>query len=177
MKRLALTVGTVLVAVMARPAHAQLGVKFLVGGGVQVPVGEFADYAKTGWHAMAGIELAPPLSPVSFRADGFYGRSSHEGDFGEATKLYGGTANVLYRLGAGPIRPYVIGGIGYAVHDYDPGTSGFESGSEGKFTWGGGLGLTLGLGPLNVFAEGRYLARGSETQFIPVVAGLRFGGS
>ena len=140
-------------------------------------MGDFADYAKTGWHAMGGIELAPSAAPVSFRADGFYGRSSHEGDLGEATNLYGGMASVLYRLGAGPARPYIIGGIGYAVHDYDPGTSGFEGVSEGKFTWGGGLGLNFALGPLNLFAEGRYLARGSETQFIPVVAGLTFGGS
>lgn len=31
-------------------------------------------------------------------------------------------ASVLYRLRTGPARPYIIGGIGYAVHDYDAGT-------------------------------------------------------
>lgn len=176
MKRLALVLGALMFVVLVHPAQAQIGTRFLIGGGVQIPTGDFAQYAKTGWHALGGVEFSPPLSPVGFRVDGFYGRSSHEGTTGEATNLYGGLGSVVYHIGAGPARPYVLGSAGFAVHGYDAGSSLLSDQSEGKFTWGGGVGFNLALGGLNAFAEGRYLARGSETQFIPLVVGLTFGG-
>ena len=76
MKRLALVLGALMFVVLVHPVQAQIGTRFLIGGGVQIPTGDFAQYAKTGWHALGGVEFSPPLSPVGFRVDGFYGRSS-----------------------------------------------------------------------------------------------------
>jgi opacity protein-like surface antigen len=155
----------------AVPLQAQLG--FFVGGGATMPSGDFGDYARTGWMALGGMNFGVGM-PVSFRAEGMYGSNSHEGDSGDKTNLLGGMASASYVFGlSGPISPYITAGIGALSHQYSPGTG--ESISEWKALFGGGAGINFSLAALGLFLEARYLVR-DDTAFIPLVAGIRFGG-
>ncbi len=51
--------------------------------------------------------------------------------------------------------------------------------SESKFAYGLGAGVNIGAGPINVFAEGRYVSvqtSGGATKFVPLTVGVLFGG-
>jgi opacity protein-like surface antigen len=159
----------------AAPAAAQIG--FVVGGGVSVPVGEFGEFAKSGWMALGGAQLGIPLFPLKFRAEGLFGRNTHEGASGDKTTLYGGMANAIFQIGPPlvPVKPYVIAGVGYLNHRYSPGAAGAQSDSEWKPVFGGGAGVGLNLLVIGVFVEARYLRR-DDTGFIPVIVGVRLGG-
>lgn len=162
-----------LVATAAASAQA----KFFVGGGVTMPMGDYGDFAATGWMAMGGVQLSFPALPIQIRVEGLYGSNAHDGPQTDKTNLYGGMANVVYTIGAGPspIKPYLVGGVGYLDHHFDAGNTGFSNADEWKAVFGGGAGIGFGLGPLQAFAEARYLTR-DKTNFVPIMVGLKFGG-
>jgi hypothetical protein len=156
-------------------AHGQLRPAFFIGGGATVSTGEFGDYANTGWQALGGVELPLGNGPLSARVDAFYGRSSHQGDLGEGTKLPGATASLLYRFGTSSIRPYLIGGAGFISHKYDPGSSGFSAESESMFALAFGAGLGFGRGNVRFFVESRMIRGSEETSYVPIVGGVTIG--
>lgn len=165
-----LTVGLI-AALGAAPLAAQLG--FHIGAGVTNPSSDYADFAKTGWMALGGVTFSIP-APIKVQVDAMYGMNNHEGDTGEKTSIYGGMANAVYNIGAGTIKPYVLGGVGYLSHAYDAGNLGDFDETEWAFAWNVGGGINFGLGGLSLFAEARYLDR-DGTAIIPIFAGLRFG--
>ena len=162
-----------LLAVGTAPAAAQLG--FFVGGGPTFPTGDYNAYAKTGWMGMGGVAFSLPALPVQIRGEGLYGRNSHDDTTGDRTDLYGGMANVTLSLPFGPLKPYVVGGLGMLNHHYAPGSTGVDSENQWKAVYGGGVGINLSLAMLSVFVEGRYLKR-SDTAFLPLMVGIKFGG-
>lgn len=164
-----------LLAVPAGAARAQAG--FFVAGGPSIPLGDYGDFAQTGWMAFGGVHLGLPLVPVKFRAEGMYGQNAHEGPSTEKTALYGGMANVIFQVGPPlvPVKPYIIGGAGYLNHHYSPGDAGGASTDEWKVVWGGGVGVSVSLLVVGAFVEARYLKR-NDTSFLPITVGLRFGG-
>jgi hypothetical protein len=163
------------VAVGASPAAAQRA-RLSLGAGGMKPSGDYATADNTGWQLMGAIELGVPRSPLAIRIDGMYGQTTHPGGslLSGGTKLSGGTADAVYRIGAPmvPVHLYVLAGLGYYKADLVSG------GSETKPAFGGGAGLSLGVGPMKVFGEARYMTvrtNGSPLNFFPVSVGLTFG--
>jgi hypothetical protein len=171
----ACTLALLIMGGAATPAAGQVG--FTLGGGATVPVGDFGDVAATGWMAMAGVRLGLPLLPVGFRAEGLYGQNPHDGAATDKTVLYGAMANVIFQIGPPlvPVKPYLIGGVGYLNHKFSPGNSGLPEADEWKPVFGGGVGVNVSLVMVGIFAEVRYLRR-DDTSFFPIMAGLRLGG-
>jgi hypothetical protein len=168
-----LALALLLAAGTTTPAAGQIG--FVLGGGASVPVGDFGDFAKTGWMALAGVKLGLPLLPVQFRAEGLFGQNKHEIITADKTTLYGGMANVIFQIGPPlvPVKPYIIAGAGALNQRFSPGTG--TSVSEWKPVFGGGVGVNVSLMVIGVFVEARYLRR-DDTGFIPIMAGVRLGG-
>jgi hypothetical protein len=170
-----LTLALLLAGGTATPATGQIG--FVLGGGATIPMGDFGDFAATGWMALAGAKLGLPLLPIQFRVEGLYGQNAHDGPTTDKTNLYGGMANVIFQIGPPlvPVKPYVIAGGGYLNHKFSPGNSGLPAADEWKPVFGGGVGVSVSLMVIGVFVEARYLRR-DDTGFIPVMAGIRLGG-
>ena len=155
-------------------------VRFGLGGGAIVPVGDYNKADKIGWHGLGMVQFGLPALPVEIRVDGLYGHTTHKDMSGAAvpgsTKLYGGLANVVYSIGPDVMmRPYVLGGIGiYHVTVDVPGTTGDET----RFAFGVGGGVSVGAGRARLFVEGRFVSvreSGGSTSFVPITAGVTFG--
>lgn len=147
--------------------------RFGLGGGLISPMGDYKDQDKTGWHALGKVDIGIPMSPVGVRVDAMYGQTSHKSPVTGNTKLVGGTASLVWKIPTAVpgLKPYVVGGAG--LYNVNPG-----GGSETKFTWGGGLGASIGVGPIHGFAEARYMSiqfTGGSLKFIPLTVGLSFG--
>ena len=168
---LALALG--LLAAPALPGQAQPteGIRYGFGGGLILPMGDYGDVAKTGWHLMGLIQIPISQSPIHLRFDGMYGSNSSKSGSG-SIKLAGGTADLLYHLGnrASSVRPYVLGGLGF--YNVSNGSS------ESDFAFGFGGGILFGVGNMHAFLETRYMSiqtSGNSLTFLPVTFGLMFG--
>jgi hypothetical protein len=100
-------------------------------------------------------------------------------------KFIGGLGTVVLHIGAGALRPYLLGGAGY----YNRSGSQKATDAAGEFDelslkgsdvgYHFGAGLKLVLGGLSVFGEARYHrvdTDDAETNFVPIVVGVRLGG-
>lgn len=171
--------GLVLLAVMAlvvaaRPASAQ-SIRWGLGAGLLMPMGDYGDFDKMGFTGAVGGTYQLP-GGVGIRADFSYGTTSEKsGVAAHSTKLMGGMASVVYAFGAAGPKPYVTGGLGYyniKIDELD------VSESKVAFGFGGGVSFPLGTGGNRLFAETRYTSvstDGSATTFLPLVVGISFG--
>ncbi len=172
----ALTLGVV---AFAAPLQAQ-GPQFLLGAGLGLPLGEFGDFAKTGFHGTAGVAIAPASLPVGLRLDGTF---SHFGtEFDDVSwRTLSLTGNAVYNFKTAEtsrIAPYLIGGVGlYNNKATGDGAEGAES--ETDFGINAGAGFNVAAGAASVFVEGRFhnvFTDGNSQQFIPLTVGVRLGG-
>ena len=178
MKRIvsvALAAGAVMMLATAS-AHAQVAVG--VGGGVTIPIGDFGDLAKTGWHGLANVGYNMP-SGLGVRGDFYYGQNNADAGSGKA-KLAGGFGNLLYNFKSASVQPYVIGSIGFINAKFESGLGGLpSSNSSTKIAFGGGAGLKFKAGTdSHIFVEGRYISvntEGTNLNFIPITVGISFG--
>ncbi|MES2713192.1 MAG: OmpA family protein [Pseudomonadota bacterium] len=84
---------------------------------------------------------------------------------GGTIRSYGAMVNALYELPLGPVQPYIGGGVGYIIHDYDVrGRSGITSvaisDTEGNFAFQGIAGVAIPIAAvpgLAITAEYRFL--------------------
>lgn len=163
----------------ATALSAQTPVQFGLGGGASIPSGSTSNGLKTGWHGLALVQFMPASSPVGFRIDGAYNQLKFDGGGGK-DQIIDGTANVVYEFKVSPetkIRPYLIGGGG--VYNVKAKPDGFPSASVTKFGINGGAGFNFGSSATSFFVEGRFhnvFVTGSDFHFIPITAGVRFGG-
>ena len=183
--------------VAGQGARAQFG----VGGSLTIPIGDFhadanGDGFKAGWQGLALVEVQPRKSPVGVRLDFSFGENSSNDKLnadltaavGAPTtakiKLLGGTADVTYHFKAssGGVAGYFLGGLGvYNVKLAVTSGGVTADSSETKFAWNVGMGFTYAVGGAALFFEARYVdvakAFGAaKTPFIPITAGIRFGG-
>jgi len=171
-------VAVLVLSATATAAQAQ-SVTVGIGGGLTIPTGDFKTATKTGWHGLGNIGYGLS-SGLGFRGDFYYGESKFKGGVSGKAKLTGGLANVTYEFqNAGSVKPYVIGSAGVFNTKGSASSGGVSiSGSETKFTFGGGAGVKFKAAPkASVFLEGRYLSvqtSGSSTNFIPVTLGVSF---
>src|SRR5829696_7460057 len=61
----------------ASALHAQ-GAEFSLGGGIDLPLGDFDDAAKLGFHGLAGVSVVPTNWPVGIQVDGNYSQFSDD---------------------------------------------------------------------------------------------------
>jgi hypothetical protein len=161
------------------------GLSFGLGGGAVVPTGSMADANSTGWSAMAVARLKPPVAPLGLQVDAFYTRLGLEGGVDGHSQIIGGTANAVFAFpGAGPARPYLLGGVG--VYNGKTSIDGLgDSESQTKLGLNAGAGFDFGLGKANLFADVRFHAilkggvdaatlEETTAYMIPVTVGLRF---
>src|SRR5215211_1420641 len=169
--------------VSASGLHAQ-GAEFSLGGGVDLPLGDFDDVAKLGFHGLAGVSVVPTNWPVGIQVDGNYSRFSDDTPFDVKFQLIYGTGNIVYKFKTSEdtrFRPYLIGGGG--VYNFkvkgDDVPAGVDD-SETKFGINAGAGFDFKAGSAGIFVEGRFhdvFTSGSNTTFIPFTVGVRLGGS
>ena len=189
MKRIAFGVLAVLSLAGVAGLSAQEGIKVGIGGGAQLPTGDYGNFDKMGWLIGGDLTYWLTGAPVGIRADVQYAQTTHKDQGGVAidgnSKVLGGLAEVVYAFGtsADQLRPYVLGGVGYynvKVKATVAGVGTFED-SESKVGFGGGAGVAfkVGTGTTRFFIEGKFVSvstTGGSTTFIPLRAGLRFGG-
>ncbi len=188
-------VGIVLAAagvVSTTAVHAQ--VRGIVGAGVSVPVGHFADETGDGARSgggtvLLGAEWMPTGRNLGIRLDGDFSQfcttfcDETGGDLDVKHQVL--NANLSGVLGlpvgtTGRIRPYLLAGAGIYNHKLhgDDVASGAEN-SQTDFGVSGGLGLNVAVGRVGLFAESRFhnvFADGSDLQYVPVLVGVRVGG-
>jgi hypothetical protein len=179
----------VALAFIATGAAAQA--RAIIGAGLSVPVGDFADESggaaeAGGGTVLAGIEWLPQGRSFGLRVDGAYNRFCTS-----ACEQAAGDLDVRYRFvnanlsglvefpvgGEGAFRPYMIAGVGlynYRLEGDDVAAGAGDS--ETDFGLNGGLGVTWALGRVGLFAEGRFhnvFATDDDLQYIPVMLGAR----
>ena len=178
--KLALLVTVASVASVA--AVSAQSARFGLGGGLLSPLGDYKNLDKTGWHGLVRVDFSIPMSPLGIRVDGLYGQTSHKAPFeGDGnSRGIGGLASLVWNIPvpAPMVKPYVLAGGGFFnLKTTIPSLS--VDTSESKFAYGLGAGVKIGAGPINVFAEGRYVSvqtSGGATKFIPLTVGVLFGG-
>ena len=199
-----------------RSDPAQRPIRVGIGGGVSLPVGDFkngGDAAaikrdfKEGVAGQGYVEFRAPGTPLGFRAAVSYNRFgagnvqfTRTGTGGTTTttaatngysQILGGLANLTLQLPTGPIRPYVLAGVGafnlkntanVAVTTAGGVTTAPEQ-STTDFGINGGAGLLLKLGGIEAFAEARManvytkadkFANLKTVQYVPITFGLSF---
>lgn len=175
----------------ASAASAQVGLaeRFVtvgVGGGMSVPVSEAGDAFKSGFHLQSFARLNVPSLPVMPRFDLNFSKmnlNDAQTAIPGTNQILSGLANLQFSiLPMGPIKPYLIGGLGaYHVKVETDGVSP-SSLSQTKFGINGGAGLALNLGKLKGYVEARvdnvYTEKGAigqdQLQVVPVTFGLTF---
>jgi opacity protein-like surface antigen len=197
--------GAAMLAVIASaPALAQRGmagtdehmVRVGFGGGVSVPVSDAKEAFKDGVngtgfvlvHILGGLpalRFAFSYDRYKLKQAGGITPAAGEDEVGHS-QILGGTAGIKLHLLPGPVRPFVMAGLGaFNVKDVidAAGTSGSLTASKTNFGVDGGGGVEIKLGRLSAFAEAKiqnvYTKSGgvisrSSIQTVPVTFGLLF---
>jgi opacity protein-like surface antigen len=164
------------------------GAEFSLGGGATVPLGNYGDFAKTGFHGLVGVSFAPSSFPLGIQVDGMYQRLKFDDIVpgNRSSQIIQGTANIVYKFKSSEeskFRPYLIGGIGIynfkAVGGDDVSPPG-EGNTSTDFGLNAGAGFDFKAGAVGLFLEGRFhdvLSEGEDTRFIPITLGIRLGGN
>jgi hypothetical protein len=182
-----------LATLLTAPTVRAQGAEFALGGGVGIPLGDFDDEAKVGWHGLAAVSFVPEGWPVGIQVDGSYQQFSLDdaavpaGFSDLKTRLIMGTANLVFKFKTSEestFRPYLIGGGGVynskVTGQDDPGD--ILGGGNTDFGLNAGAGFDFKAGGAGLFIEGRFHnvftdGPGSDLRFIPITVGIRFGGS
>jgi hypothetical protein len=157
----------VALGVIATPLSAQRLVKLNLGGGVTLPVGDLADAADPGWHALGGLEISSFMQPIGIRVDGAYNRFGAEDPAADAV-IYSATLNFSYRLPMtnSPLSPYVIAGWGAHWLDCSE-----DCEADQRYGWNAGLGTKFNFG-LRGFLEARFHGVTGKVRYVPITLGL-----
>ena len=163
------------------------------GGGVTVPVSDARDAFKDGVNGTGFVlvRLGPlPALRFAFTYDRFKLKpvggvtpAAGEDEAGHS-QILGGTAGIKLHLIPGPVRPYVMAGLGaFNVQQLMNVASGSQTTSATNFGVDGGAGIEVKIGRLAAFAEGRIqnvytkntgLVNKTSIQSVPVSFGLVF---
>lgn len=135
-----------------------------------MPIGSTGDAVESGYHAMIGLGIKPPLAPLGARIEGLFNENAYKGIADANFRMLGVIANVTYS--AIPTA-YFIGGLGMYNGKCagSCGVGGTQSSNELGFNVGGGVNIPLtGLG---VFIEAR-LHVIEDTKLLPITVGIKF---
>jgi len=159
------------------------------GGGTSIPVSDAKDAFKKGWHGSGIVRLNLPMMPFGLQGNFSYNHFSLDQQklgFSGSERVLSGIADARFGLPIpGPIRPYLLAGVGtYSIKE-DPDQAGVASQSTTKFGINGGGGVNIdvpGL-PVHAFLEGKieniYTDEGVggavkdfKTRIVPVTFGI-----
>lgn len=167
--------GLTLAAVVAAPASAQSAtdlrpVRFGVQGGLSMPMGDFGDFASSGYTVGGLVDWRGASMPFGVRFNVDYSNWGGDSDLLDVDyNMFSGTAAAMFTVPTtGGISPYVLGGVGM----YSFGCS-EDCDRETEFGFNVGGGLNFNLGTMDTFAEIRYHDAG-DASFVPIVFGIRF---
>jgi opacity protein-like surface antigen len=171
MKRVtaAMLVGAVAALVSVSQARAQY---IFLGGGLSIPVSDFKAYAKSGWLATGGVGVDIGDKGLWVEAEGYYGSNKHKApDTGDKTNILAGFAALGYSFTPdAKVSPYVVGGVGFLRHQFDPAVG--NNSAETKFAYNGGVGIGYNASSsIHLWVEGRFMGA-SSTKLIPINAGI-----
>ena len=163
-------------------------VQFGFGGGMSVPTSNAKEAFENGVHGR-GFMLVnlPGLPALRFDLSGtkfdwkeaVVGGPTAEGQ----SQVLAGLANISVNLLKGPIRPYVMAGVGaFNIRNELESSGTTETSSQTRFGIDGGVGLAIKIKRLEMFVEGRvqnvYTERGvidtKSIQTVPVTFGIVF---
>jgi opacity protein-like surface antigen len=171
-------------AAVAMPRPFKIG----FAGGASVPVSNAADAFKSGFHGKAMFQWSPPVLPLGLRASVGYERLSLKSltpGVDGTGKILSGVGNFTYGFPVGPLKPYLIAGVG--AFNMKTEVGGTTSPSQTKFGIDAGAGLEFKLGGIAGFVEGKveniftdqgFTGPGStqdvKTMIVPVTFGVFF---
>lgn len=175
--RAALVAGVTLALLAAPSAQAQWTPSLVVKAGASLPIGDWGEVVKTGYHVGVGAEFAQRLSPLGFRLELDFNENAIDDLSDDDFRTVAGLANVLYSPSQAS-GVYFIGGAGFYRFTVNEDNDVVDSGSETNVGINGGAGLRFGLTGFSTFVEARlhhvFTDGDRSTQFIPVVFGVRF---
>lgn len=186
MKRRIVMCAVALSLALLQSAATARPVKVGFGGGASVPVSDAKDAFKNGFHGKAMVKWDAPVLPLALRGSVGYSqfdlKSLVPGVDGKG-KILSGLANVSYGFPIGPVKPYIIAGVG--AFNIKTEVAGLSSPSETKFGIDGGAGLEFKLGGISAFIEGKVeniftdqglsSAVGSAQEFKTLIIPVTFG--
>lgn len=194
---------TVLVVSVSAAVHAQAPRPVTVGiaVGATMPISDFANDTKTGYHGAGYLQYEPAGGIWGVRGEGSYHRSDFTdealGDIGadpddditNSITHVGVAAVLLGRGRARTVTPYALGGLGYYRVTVSASSGSLSlSESESGFGFNGGAGIRFGR-QVGFFLEARYHQFSITTEdpddpansdvkstfrMIPVSIGVRF---
>jgi hypothetical protein len=186
----ALTLGsTAALAQFGRGGESQRMIHFGLGGGMSVPVSDAKDALKNGFGGQGWVSLTPKWIPVTLRATFDFQKSNVDSlkfqgvSYGGGTnQILSGLANARFDLMQGALRPYIVLGLGGYNVKTSPSATNVPSSSSTNFGINGGAGLSVQLGQIYLYVEGRvdnvYTNKGlidtKTVQVIPVTFGLSY---
>jgi len=159
------------------------------GGGASIPVSDAKDAFKKGWHGSGIVRLNLPMMPFGLQGNFSYNHFSLDQQkvgFSGSERVLSGIADARFSLPIpGPIKPYLLAGVGTYNIKADPDPAGVASKSTTKFGINGGGGVNIdvpGL-PVHAFLEGKieniYTDQGVsgamtdfKTRIVPVTFGI-----
>jgi len=161
-------------AARAQVATAVKPVQFGIAGGAALPTSDLSDGVSTGWNATGTVAFNPTLIPLGVRIDGAYNRFGAKGGVDGNLAFTSLTGNLLYKIPAAAVSPYLIGGAGWYRASA---SSGGVSVADNHFGWNVGGGLSMPLSGFDTFIEARYnqvQGDNGSAKFIPVTFGVMF---
>jgi len=194
-----LTILAILLAfgAVASAQTPSMPVSIYAGGALSIPTGP--DYFKTafknGFHGSLGIGY--DVNPM-FELVGKVEYHAFKFDFDQAYSDYSGGTNKMWMFGgdvkfspslpAMPVKPYLLGGLGFAnikQSEFKGPTSLALSilnsaiyDDQTKLYWNMGAGFTLMASPVfSLYAQARYVniaTEGDTSSFIPITVGVKF---
>ena len=175
MKRHALPVLSVLLAAALPCTKLSAQIVPYLGGGVALGMGDVGDDSDAGWLVLGGIDV-----PLAIVAEGFaigfsasYANVPYKGGFSEAVKIttVSGEASYLFGEVTSSVRPYVRGGLGGQIHQYDPGDTNFSTITDTRFGVVAGAGVRVPMGAADAMVGARF-ATGEDGGFLGFHAGV-----
>ena len=166
---------------------AQRPIRIGFGGGFSVPTSDARKAFENGINGQAYLLVSSGFLPP-FRINLGYEKFDLKdailgGATGESTILSGVAALSFNLFQLGPVRPYVVAGLGaFNIKDVLESAGGEAETSSTHFGIDGGAGLALRIGPIEGFIEGRvqnvYTEAGvvdaKNIRAIPVTFGILF---
>lgn len=167
---------------LAAPSDSSAQAVIALGAGPTIPMGDYGDFAKTGYLGHAGVNVPVGEAGLTIGGHGFFGSNGHDDVDGDKTNLYGGVGSVGYQIAtSGSIAPSVFGMVGYLVHSYKSESFPAAEGSDSGLAAGAGVGIGFPLGGISGVVQGWWLTGfgdvdGTQILGIDVGVGIPVGG-
>jgi opacity protein-like surface antigen len=163
-----------------------------LGGGVSVPVSDASDAFKTGFNGQGFVRFNLHQLPIQPRLDFTFSKFDVKDVHLQAPgasgtgQIFAGIANVQFALThSGPVRPYIVGGVGaYNTKTDISGVPNVSGTSSTDFGINAGAGTVFKLGSVvsgyvegridNVYSSKSGLINTDQVKVVPVTFGIVF---